>query len=69
MANRSHYIDYQDCKYVGGRRMLCSGLNNYRMKADGPAFPLGGLEIVDLKTDQADLPDAGRAVVAGAASR
>jgi len=51
VANRSHYIDYQDCHYVGGRRMLCSGLNNYRMKADGPAFPLGGLELVDLKTD------------------
>jgi hypothetical protein len=53
VANRSHYIDYQDCHYVGGRRMLCSGVNNYRMKADGPVFPLGGLEIVDLKTDQA----------------
>ena len=53
VANRSQYIDYQDCHYVGGRRMLCSGLNNYRMKADGPAFPLGGLELVDLKTDQA----------------
>jgi hypothetical protein len=53
VPNRSHYIDYQDCHYLGGRRMLCSGLNNYRMKADGPAFPLGGLEIVDLKTDQA----------------
>ena len=52
VANRSHYIDYQDCHYVGGRRMLCSGLNNYRMKADGPVFPLGGLELVDLKTDQ-----------------
>ena len=49
--NKSGYIDYQDCHYVGGRRMLCSGLNNYRMKADGPAFPLGGLELVDLKTD------------------
>jgi hypothetical protein len=52
VANRSHYIDYQDCHYVGGRRMLCSGLNNYRMKADGPVFPLGGLELVDLKSDQ-----------------
>jgi Family of unknown function (DUF6454) len=52
VPNRSHYIDYQDCHYMGGRRMLCSGLNNYRMKADGPAFPLGGLELVDLKTDQ-----------------
>jgi uncharacterized protein DUF6454 len=53
VPNRSHYIDYQDCHYVGGRRMLCSGLNNYRMKPDAPAFALGGLELVDLKTDQA----------------
>ena len=53
MPNRSHYIDYQDCHYLGGRRMLCSGLNTYRVKPDAPAFPLGGLEIVDLKTDQA----------------
>jgi len=49
--NRSGYIDYQDCKYLGGREMLCSGLNNYRMKKDGPVFPLGGFEIVDLRTD------------------
>ncbi|MDQ5847887.1 MAG: DUF6454 family protein [Pseudomonadota bacterium] len=53
VQNRAHYIDYQDCHYVGGRRMLCSGLNNYRLAADGPIFPLGGLEIVDLRTDQA----------------
>jgi Family of unknown function (DUF6454) len=53
VPNRSHYIDYQDCHYLGGRRMLCSGLNNYRVKPDAPAFPLGGLELVDLKTDQA----------------
>lgn len=50
--NRSHYIDYQDCKYLGRREMLCSGLNNYQMKKDGPRFPLGGFEIVDLVTDQ-----------------
>ena len=24
--NTSHYIDYQDCKYAGGRRMLCTGV-------------------------------------------
>ena len=53
VPNRAHYIDYQDCHYVGGRRMLCSGLNNYRLVADGPVFPLGGWEIVDLRTDQA----------------
>ena len=53
VPNRAHYIDYQDCHYLGGRRMLCSGLNNYRLVADGPVFPIGGWEIVDLRTDQA----------------
>jgi hypothetical protein len=53
VPNRAHYIDYQDCHYLGGRRMLCSGLNNYRRGADGPIFPLGGLEIVDLRRDRA----------------
>lgn len=51
--NRSHYIDYQDCKYLGGGEMLCAGLNNYQMKKDGPRFALGGLEVVDLATYQA----------------
>ena len=51
--NRSGYIDYQDCKYLGRREMLCSGLNNYQPRRDGPRFPLGGLEIVDLRSDQA----------------
>lgn len=51
--NRSGYIDYQDCKYLGRREMLCSGLNNYQMKKDGPRFALGGFEIVDLRSDQA----------------
>jgi Family of unknown function (DUF6454) len=32
--------------------MLCSGLNTYRMKPESPPFPLGGLELVDLKTDR-----------------
>ena len=51
--NRSHYIDYQDCKYLGRREMLCSGLNNYQMKKESPRFPLGGFEVVDLATNQA----------------
>ena len=51
--NHSHYIDYQDCKYLGRREMVCSGLNNYQMKKDGPRFPLGGIEVVDLSTNQA----------------
>jgi len=52
VLNRSHYIDYQDCKYLGNREMLCSGLNNYQQKKDGPRFSLGGLEIVDLATNR-----------------
>ena len=46
--NTSHYIDYQDCKYAGARRMLCTGLAELRQAAGGPAFRLGGLELVDL---------------------
>jgi hypothetical protein len=52
-VNRSNYIDYQDCKYLGRQEALCSGLNNYQMKKDGPRFPLGGFEIVDLAANQA----------------
>jgi hypothetical protein len=26
VKNRSHYVDYQDCKYVGKQRMLCTGI-------------------------------------------
>lgn len=51
--NKSGYIDYQDCKYLGQREMLCAGLNSYQMKKDGPRFALGGLEVVDLRTDLA----------------
>jgi hypothetical protein len=46
--NTSHYVDYQDCKYVGNRRMLCSGVAEIRSAPDGPPFRLGGLELVDL---------------------
>ena len=53
VPNRSHYIDYQDCKYLGGQEALCSGLNMYQPKKDGPRFALGGFEIVDLAANQA----------------
>jgi uncharacterized protein DUF6454 len=46
--NTSHYVDYQDCKYAGGRRMLCTGVTEMRQTQGGPAFRLGGLELVDL---------------------
>ena len=52
VANPAHYIDYQDCKYLGGGRMLCSGLTNYQIRADAPRFALGGIEIVDLATNR-----------------
>ena len=50
--NPSHYIDYQDCKYLDHSEMLCGGLTNYQIKKDGPKFALGGFEIVNLTTSQ-----------------
>lgn len=47
-VNPSHYIDYQDCHYVGGRRMLCGGVADYRQKPEGASFRLGGLDLVNL---------------------
>ena len=46
--NISHYVDYQDCKYVAGRRMLCSGVTEVRQRPDATPFRLGGLDLVDL---------------------
>ena len=46
--NPSHYVDYQDCKYVGGRRMLCTGVTEVRQKPGAPPFRLGGIDLVDL---------------------
>jgi hypothetical protein len=46
--NTSHYLDYQDCKYVGGHRMLCSGVTELRVTSDTPLFRLGGLDLVSL---------------------
>ena len=46
--NRSHYLDYQDCKYVGQRRMLCTGVTELRQTAAASPFRLGGIDLVDL---------------------
>lgn len=46
-VNPSHYIDYQDCAFAGGQRMLCTGLADIRQQA-GPVVRLGGLELVNL---------------------
>jgi hypothetical protein len=45
--NPSHYVDYQDCKAAGPRRMLCSGVTESRT-ATGAPFSLGGLDLVSL---------------------
>ena len=46
--NHSHYLDYQDCKYLGRRRMLCTGVAEMRQTPDAPPFRLGGIDLVSL---------------------
>jgi hypothetical protein len=46
--NTSHYLDYQDCKYVGKSRMLCSGVTEMRVTPEAAPFRLGGLDLVNL---------------------
>ena len=47
--NTSHYLDYQDCKYAGARRMLCTGVTEMRQPAATSAFRLGGIDLIDLR--------------------
>ena len=46
--NPSHYVDYQDCKYVGSRRMLCTGVTEIRRAANVEPLRLGGIDLIDL---------------------
>jgi hypothetical protein len=46
--NPSHYLDYQDCKYAGSRRMLCTGVTEMRPAPGAPPFRLGGIDLVNL---------------------
>jgi hypothetical protein len=46
--NTSHYLDYQDCKYAGKSRMLCSGVTEMRITPEAAPFRLGGLDLVNL---------------------
>jgi Family of unknown function (DUF6454) len=48
VLNPSHYVDYQDCKYAGRRRMLCTGVTELRQRPDAQPFRLGGMDLVDL---------------------
>lgn len=50
--NRFHYIDYQDCHYVGFGRMLCAGLADYPTGTGAQRFELGGMELIDLRDDR-----------------
>jgi hypothetical protein len=47
--NSSFYVDYQDCKYAGGRRMLCTGVTELRQSPDARPFRLGGIDLIDLR--------------------
>jgi hypothetical protein len=46
VANPSHYIDYQDCKFAGAGRMLCAGLAE--LHAPNGLVRLGGIDLVSL---------------------
>ena len=46
--NTSHYLDYQDCKYAGRHRMLCTGVTDLRQSREAAPFHLGGMDLVDL---------------------
>jgi len=50
--NGNHYIDYQDCHYLGGRFMLCGGLNKYFIPSVGQ-IALGGIDLVELDSHAA----------------
>jgi hypothetical protein len=58
-VNPSHFVDYQDCKYLGRPRgfrnpaMLCSGIAGLRHPGpDGQpvSYDLGGVALVDVNT-------------------
>lgn len=49
-ANKSHFIDYQDCKYVQRRKALCTGVTNLPTQTEGVAYELGGYALLDLRT-------------------
>lgn len=50
-ANDDHFIDYQDCDYVGWRKQICSGITGLP-RADGGSYELGGIALRDLRDDR-----------------
>jgi hypothetical protein len=49
--NASHWIDYQDCKYVPPEYMLCSGMKEFRPPG-GESFVLGGLVLLEVRSQR-----------------
>jgi hypothetical protein len=47
--NPSYYVDYQDCKYAGQQRMLCTGVSELRQAPGARPFRLGGIDLIDLR--------------------
>jgi hypothetical protein len=47
-VNPSHYVDYQDCKYLVAHRMVCGGTIELRADSTAAPFHLGGIDLVDL---------------------
>ena len=47
--NPSHYVDYQDCKYLGAHRAVCGGVTEIRPTSGGAPFRLGGLDVINLR--------------------
>jgi hypothetical protein len=47
--NPSHYVDYQDCKYAGAHRMVCTGVTEIRPPNEPRAFRLGGVDLISLR--------------------
>ena len=47
---RSYYVAFQDCKYIGGNLMFCSGVRSF--KHGTGSFRLGGWEILDLRDNR-----------------
>jgi hypothetical protein len=50
--NPSHYVDYQDCKYAGRNRMVCTGVTEIRQPGDTRPFRLGGLDLISLRDNR-----------------
>lgn len=49
--NESHLLDYQDCDYVSRGKQLCGGVTTLPT-ATGGTYDLGGLALLDLKTNR-----------------